>query len=390
MKIVVLGGYGNIGKVISIDLAQTCDRECEIVVAGRDGRKAAAFAKSLKRKNVRGVFADLAKPESMKSALKGANVLVNASNFQGNISAMKAALASRVSYLDLGGLFHMTRKQLKLDAQFKKKGIIGLLGCGASPGITNIMARYAADQLDSVESISISFADRDNTKWDKPFVLPYTLQTLFDEFSLAPPVFRDGRLTYAKPLGGREQIKFPNPVGAVGCFYAIHSEIATLPSSFRLKGIRNCSFREGFPKGFTDIIEFMIKMGFADNRRLKLGKCALPVREITSRILADAAPSGRIKVNDFEFLRVEVKGVSKGRGKAVIVYCAARTEKRWNIPAGTWDTGVPASIIAQMIAKNEIEEIGVYAPENGVNTNLFFRGLEKRGMKIVSEVRSGA
>ena len=66
---------------------------------------------------------------------------------------MRAALASGTHYLDLGGLFHVTRQQLKLHAAFRRAGLLGLLGMGAAPGTTNLLARLSADELDGVREI---------------------------------------------------------------------------------------------------------------------------------------------------------------------------------------------------------------------------------------------
>lgn len=55
-----------------------------------------------------------------------------------------------VHYTDLGGLFHYTRKQLALKDEFRKKNLTAVLGSGITPGITNVMAAYAASKLDTV------------------------------------------------------------------------------------------------------------------------------------------------------------------------------------------------------------------------------------------------
>ena len=58
--------------------------------------------------------------------------------------------------MDMGGLFHVTRKQMPLSDQWKAQGLTAVLGMGSAPGIVNVMSRYAVDLLDSVESIHMN------------------------------------------------------------------------------------------------------------------------------------------------------------------------------------------------------------------------------------------
>ena len=68
---------------------------------------------------------------------------------------MRAALAARVPYSDLGGLYHGSIKQFGLHDDFEKAGVPALLGMGSTPGITNVMAGELARGLDSVDAIHV-------------------------------------------------------------------------------------------------------------------------------------------------------------------------------------------------------------------------------------------
>src|ERR1700733_3776541 len=104
MKIVVLGGYGEMGTVVCSDLADTF--KGEIVIAGRDKSKANTLAKSLKNKKISAAYADISDSDSMDNTLEGADVVINAANYYMNVEVMKSALKNSVPYLDLGGLYH--------------------------------------------------------------------------------------------------------------------------------------------------------------------------------------------------------------------------------------------------------------------------------------------
>ncbi|MEK6835710.1 MAG: saccharopine dehydrogenase NADP-binding domain-containing protein [Nanoarchaeota archaeon] len=188
-KFVVLGGYGNMGSICVRDLYDSC-KDCEIIIAGRDLEKAKKYANSFKDKRVKYAKADVTNVNSTAKLLKNSDVCINCVQYYFNLHVMKACLIAKCNYLDLGGLFHMTRKQLKLHNKFKKINKIAILGCGSTPGITNVLAAYGFSLLKYAKEMHVSFADYDETKYNQPFVLPYTMYTLFDEFTSKPPVLQ--------------------------------------------------------------------------------------------------------------------------------------------------------------------------------------------------------
>jgi lysine 6-dehydrogenase len=381
MKIVVLGGYGEMGRIIVTDLAETF-KKGEIVVAGRSKDKAMKFANSFHMKNVKGVAASSTNKAQMKSLLKDANVLINATNYYSNLEVMKHALDNNVNYVDLGGLYWVTKEQLKLHNKFKKKNLIAVLGCGSTPGITNVLAEFGAVRFDRIASVDIAFADKDYTQYNQPFVVPYSMQTVFDEFTKNPPILQKGRIRFEKALMDVKYVEFPKPVGRVPCRLCIHSELASLPKALRDKGIKECSFRGGWDEDFIGKTKFLIYAGFASDKPVMIGGKEINPRGVAVALLNRFMPPEKLKINDMEFLRVEIKGRKNEKSKTLVVYCQAFTNKKHNIPAGSWDTGVPPSIIAQEIIKGQVKGRGVMTPESCIKPSLFFKALKKRKMKV--------
>lgn len=379
MKILVLGGYGEMGKIIVIDLFETFNGE--IIVAGRNKEKAEQFANSFKNKKVTWIKADINQQEELTNILNNCDVVINTTQYSMNLKVMESALSAQVNYIDLGGLFHQTRKQLKLHKKFKTAGLTAIIGCGATPGITNIMAAYGSTYFDEINAIHVQFADKDYTKYDTPFVVPYSMHTIFDEFSMKPAVYQDGDFKFVEPITGSEKINFPHPVNNAICFYTLHSEVATFPSSFKTKGIKNCSFKGGFDKDFVEKVKFLIDTGFDSENPVKQGKVTIIPRDFTIKMLNKFIPENT-KVNDIEFLRVEIHGTKNNQDKKLVVYCKSVSNKKWNIPAGSWNTGTPPSIIAQMLINKDITIKGVIPPELCINSEIFFKELEKRQIKV--------
>jgi len=92
------------------------------------------------------------------AALEGIDVVVNAASYRVNLDAMRACLEAGCHYLDLGGLYWMTGRQLELGDAFERAGLLALLGMGSSPGKTNVMAARAVRELggESPEEIRVA------------------------------------------------------------------------------------------------------------------------------------------------------------------------------------------------------------------------------------------
>src|SRR6266567_665324 len=148
------------------------------------------------------------------------------------------------------------RKLMNLHAEAEAAGITAILGMGGTPGITNILARAAADKLDRVESMKVELGCSDATPSAAPLVAPYSIRTILDEFTKQPQVFQDGVWYPQQPLSGQEEMIFPLPVGRATAIYSLHSECATFPISFRDKGIHYVSFKIAFPPDFIAKLKF--------------------------------------------------------------------------------------------------------------------------------------
>jgi saccharopine dehydrogenase-like NADP-dependent oxidoreductase len=62
--------------------------------------------------------------------------------------------------------------------------------------------------------------------------------------------------------------------------------------------------------------------------------------------------------------------------------CLVPPLKGWEDAGCNIDTGMPASIIAQMILNKNITEPGSYSPEDIIPVEPFFKELKKRNMKV--------
>jgi lysine 6-dehydrogenase len=390
----VVGGAGAMGRITVRDLVETCAPADEVLVADYDLSRAEALAASLAgegRPRVRAARVDVTDRAGAAAALSGAFAVVNAVQYQLNLEVMEAALAVGAHYLDLGGLFHVTRKQLELDGRFRAAGLTALLGMGAAPGITNLLARHAAEQLDQVREIHLRVGSADRTRYRSEPALPvaYSLKTILEEFSMPPAVFTKGEFAFVEPMSGARPHRFPPPVGLRRPMYTIHSEVATLPLSYRDRGVREVSFQIAFDPAFVDRVRFLRDLGMAAHEPIDVAGVKVAPVDVVNKVAMSQPPARQVgRLDQYEVLRAVVKGTSAGKKVTWVVDCHTRGMPAWGIGLDI-DTGSPPAVAAQMLAAGEITARGAVAPEAAVPCQPFFRRLARRRMRIEARRRSG-
>lgn len=385
MKVVVLGGAGAMGQITVRDLVEST-AVTQVTIADMSKERADQLKNRLGAAKVTTTAANIEDRAGLVSILKGHEVLINCAPYKLNTTVMECALEAGCHYLDLGGLFHVTRQQLELHNKFKSANLLAVLGMGAAPGITNVMAAHAANDLHTVDSIDIYCAGVDFTETNHPFLPPYSLETIIDEYALEPMVFENGRFLAKPPCSGEVSLDLPQPVGRVSAFLTLHSEIATLPLTYQAKGIRNCTYRLGLPAQFHERMKFLVDLGFGSTGALNIDGASVKPRRFLQKLL-DQHPTPEGDPHDCEVIRVDVTGTRNGRPALIRMETTIHSSDQWKASSGALDTGVPPSIVAQMIGLGMIKERGVLAPEACVPAQLFFVELAKRSivMRRLSE-----
>jgi saccharopine dehydrogenase (NAD+, L-lysine-forming) len=300
---------------------------------------------------------------------------VNCAPYRLNLIVMDAALRAGCHYLDLGGLFHTTRRQLRLHGAFRRAGLLAVLGMGSAPGIANVLARAAADPLRRVRSIRVYNGGADFTRYASPLAFAFSPATVLDEFTLRPMVFERGRFRSVPPLSGAEDFRFD--LGTQRVHSSLHSEVATLPLTYRRRGIRECSFKIAYDPELIARLRLLIDLGLTDPRPRVRGVAPRDVLLDCFRRL----PPPPAFVDDRDSLAVVVDG-EDDRGRVQIRYdLTARPQRRPPLSAVACDTGFAPAIVVRMVLDGTIEERGVRPPERCVPVDPLLKALAARGMR---------
>lgn len=383
MHIIVLGGAGAMGRVTVRALSEYPDID-QVTIADYHEERARELAQSLQSSKLEVRRIDVNDEERLRALLRGADVALSAVDYVFNQPILRACIKEKVHYADLGGLFHMSRTLMAMNDEVEAAGITAVMGIGGTPGITNLLARVAVEQLERVESIKVQLGCADATPSSAPLVPPYSMRTILDEFTKEPQVFQDGRWYPQQPLSGQEEMLFPEPVGRATAVYSLHSECATFPVSFKDRGIRHVYFKIAFPTDFMNKLKFLVDLGFGRDEPLSIRGASVSPREVLTR-LVESFPVESVEPQDCDVLRVITTGEAQGQTVEITNQVVVQPYRRWGVSAGALDTGTPLAIVGRMLANGEITRRGTHGPEVCVPPEPFLRELARYDMHMTTE-----
>ena len=320
-KVLVVGAGGQGGPCASI-LARDND-VAEIVLGDVDIELANKVKNKIKSDKITAVKLDAGKVEEIKNAAKGVDVIINLTLVQFNDNIRQAAVESGAHYVDTAIDYPLITQLSEkgapeIDNEFKKTGLTALIGCGGSPGTTNVLARYASDKLDRVDEIhvrlgGISMKESDEVvkAWD-PGWAP---EIAITDYASPPPVFENGKTRIYPIFSGCEEYDFPDPVGPVLVTHHLHEESVMLPR-FIGKGIKYCDFK--YP--LDPIAGALVKMGFAERKPIDVkGAKVAPIDVLMKLVhhpvdtfLSEDEDTAKLPPEKVGFCVVEIKGAKAG------------------------------------------------------------------------------
>src|SRR5438445_418685 len=273
-------------------------------IAGRNASKAEAFAASQRDDRATSVSVDARDSADLVRELKRWDCVINSTWYDLNVPITEAAIAAGIHYCDLGGLYHQTLRQLKLDTRARDAGVTCVLGIGSTPGTMNVMGVHGASKLDKVSKVQLRSSGAVVAGGEPgKFVPPYAIRTIFDEFSLDAPILRKGKIRFVPALSGLERSEFMPPVGVVEGYYTIHSELATMPKTIA-KGVREMDFIVAFPPPFRETVATLVRLGLASREEIVVEGTKVRPYDVTSSVI-DGLPKPREPELDVDIIKLD-------------------------------------------------------------------------------------
>ena len=370
----VIGATGMQGKIVTRDLIES---GYSVFMCGRDKSRIEHLLRKY-RKKTSFDYLDL---KDMKNAVKvikksEAKVIVNCAEGDWNLNCLKACVKARVHSIDLGSDIPLTKKQIALNKTLKKLKLMHITGCGSVPGIGNVMLNHATEKFDTLDTIHVGFA------WDsniKKFVVPFSIESILWEFTMDAPYLHHNKIKIVKPMNSIVKT-YHRAIGREDQFnVGHHPETYTFYNFCKKKGIENIEFYAGFPEHSMKTIQTLVDLGFETKPINFKGMEIWPDEFLAELLKRIEYPKG---YTETENLWVLIKGKHNGKKKEILMECIVPPLKGWEDAGCNIDTGMPASIIAQMMFKGTISEPGSYSPEYIVPPEPFFKELRKRKMLV--------
>ncbi len=357
LHVAVLGAAGTIAPAIVRDLAES-EEVARMTLLDLDEGRATDVAEENGGGKASARAVDATDVEALARALDGVDALVNSASYRINLEAMRACLAAGAGYLDLGGLYWMTQRQLMLSEQFERAELLAVLGIGSSPGKTNLMAARAVRELgDQPDTIDVAAAGRDfGAPADGRLRPPYAIQTLLDELTLEPVVLRGSDATRIVPLTPGGELDFGRPIGSVETIFTLHSELATFGESF---GCRNASFRLSLA---APLLERLRALVGAD------------AEEVAAATREAASPSSHT-------VSVHLVIVTASGGETIVA--RAVSEPHFGLGGSVVSTAAPAAAAVRLLARGSLTATGALPPERCIDPDEMFAELELRSCTVV-------
>jgi len=373
MRTLVLGS-GMMGAAIAQDMADS-DEVSEVVLADFDKKRADGVITRLRSGKVSARRLDVKDVQATKKLMKGFDVAVCALPEGLDTYASKAAIGAKVHVVDLA----YGHRQLEFDGPAKKAGIAIVLDCGVAPGITNILATHGAGQIDEVDDIRIVCGGLPQ----KPlpplgYRITWSTWGLINMYCGKAKIVRNGKIVEVDAMSDLERIEFPG-MGELEAFTT--DGLSTLTVTMKGK-VRNMVEKTARYPGHAEKILAMRDMGLFDTDPVDVGGVKVVPRDVAVSVLDKTLRRGDDK--DVTVLRVDVAGKKDGKDVERSFVMVDRFDEERGVTSMARATGYTAAIVARMVARGEIAEIGVVPPETAVVKvfKRFLSELKNRGIRI--------
>lgn len=363
MRVLVLGGTGDMGRRAAVDLYQAHDVD-QLTVAGRSLARCEALAAQLGSK-AKPVAIHVQDHAQLVKLMSEHDVVAGAVGpyYLVEVPIAKAAIEAGVPYVSICDDYDAAHDVLQLDAEAKRRGVTVLTGAGWTPGITNILVKKAASLLDEADAAHVSWAASASDSSGYA-VLFHMLHILTGKV----PSYAGGRRVEVPAGSGTIAVDFGSPMGRVKVYHVGHPEPVTLPHF--MPQLKTVTLRGGLSEGYLNTLgRFVARIGLTrtHRRRERLVRLLSASMGVLKRLGAmDKPVSG---------LHVQVNGTKDGRPTSVTYVASGPMADL---------TALPLSIAALMIGRGEISQPGVLAPEapGGPDPDRFLAELEKRGVRV--------
>jgi saccharopine dehydrogenase (NAD+, L-lysine forming) len=389
---VLIIGAGGVGNVTAHKCAMNSEVFKKIHLASRSIGKPNAIKKSVKARtgvNIQTHVVDADKAKNVIALIKQVKpeVVINVALPYQDLEIMDACVATKVHYVDTANYEHPDKahfeykEQWARDDKFKKAGIMGVLGAGFDPGVTNAYSAYLLKKyFDTVRFVDI--VDANAGSHDKGFATNFNPEINIREVTQVVKHFKDGQWVETPPIMEKDSVhfSFDYPVaGPKESYMLFHEEMESLAKN--LPGLERMRFWMTFGQNYLDHLRVMRSIGIDGIKPIDFKGQKIVPMEFLKALLPDPSSLATNYTGNTS-IGVIMTGVKDGIESTKFIYNVsdhAETFKEVGSQAISYTAGVPPMVAAMMIMQGKWTGAGVYNVEQ-LDPEPFLEEVSKNGL----------
>ncbi len=346
-KILVLGA-GLIGKPLALDLSK--EKEMDVTVVDKSWQR----LENIMAANINKKHLDLTETYEFKKLLEQHNLVVNAvPGFMG-FDTLKTVISAGRDCVDIA---FYPENVLDLSQQAQKKKVRVIADMGVAPGMSNLLAGYAAAKMDEVENIDIYVGGlpvKRTLPWEYKAVFSPT--DVLEEYTRPARLVENGKMITKAPLTDIELLEFEN----IGTLEAFNSDgLRSLMFTLKAKNMREKTLR--YP-GHAEKIKFLAQNGFFDTEKTDVAGMPLSPIELTSKLLFKQWKLEEGE-EDLTVMQIRVEGKKGGKTLRYTFDLYDRYDPETKTHSMARTTAYSAAQAVRLLVSGEYDKTGITVPE---------------------------
>ncbi|MDX9813082.1 MAG: saccharopine dehydrogenase family protein [Sulfurimonadaceae bacterium] len=362
-------GAGGVSRVVVHKCVQNSDVFGHIVLASRTKSKCDDIKSELPNAEITTASVDADSVDELVKLIElhKPNIVINVALPYQDLTIMDACIATKTPYLDTANYEHPDEAKFEYklqwarDEQFKKAGIMGLLGSGFDPGATNVFCAYAQkhyfDEIHYIDILDCNAGDH-----GYPFATNFNPEINLREVSANGRYWENGEWIETRPMEIMQVWDYPE-VGPKDSYLLYHEEMESLVK--HIKGLKRIRFFMTFGQSYLKHMEVLQNVGMLGIEPIEhKGMSIVPI-EFLKTLLPDPASLGA-RTKGKTNIGIVAEGLKDGKKRKIYIYqvkdheeCYAET----NSQGVSYTTGVPAMIGAKLMLEGIWSGVGVFNME---------------------------
>ncbi len=383
MRALCLGGAGRICRESVLDLLEFSAFE-QITIADTNEREGRSLVAQCGDSRVDFQPINIYDAEAAIDLMRGYTIVLDGTTIALNGRSTALIAAAGCHGINLNGF----GEEDAADPVFRRYGRTCVPGFGMTPGVTQMMAMFAANQCESVNTVRVSHGAYRPIAFSRSIAETTTYE--YDPALSDRVVFEAGRFVQVPPFARPREVRLPKPYGLTTQYIIPHAETKTLAKALAPKGVQLIEVRGTWPERNMQLVRALFDWGFMRNDPIAIGGVTVGVLDCIAEYLLHSREGTETELYGYA-LHVEVTGIRNGRRwQHTLTHHHPPSDGSvlgWEqLRAYTRNVGIPMSIGAQIIAEGKVGRAGVITPEEAFEPEAIFAQLARRGILIHEQI----